>query len=60
MEAKSGTGVLCECEQVEREKEKGRREDRRGGGGGSNGGAEPHGQEKLQVAKGLIAGNKLA
>jgi hypothetical protein len=55
VEAKSGTGVLCECEQVEREKEKGRREDRRGGGG-SHDGAEPRGQEKLQVAKGLIAG----
>jgi hypothetical protein len=37
---------------VEREEnKKGRREDRRGGG--SHDGAEPHGQEKLQVAKGL-------
>lgn len=33
-------------------KEKGQRR----GGGGSHDGAEPRGQEKLQVAKGLIAG----
>ena len=39
---------------MERRECAGRREDRRGGG--SHDEAELHGQEKLQVTKGLIAG----
>ena len=42
-------------EQVERGEREGMGEDRRGGGG-SHDGAEPCGQEKPIVAKGLIAG----
>lgn len=38
---------------MEREKEEGKREDRTGGG--SHYEAEPHSQEKLQVARSLIA-----